>query len=82
MALRLGGIEFSTGAHAANNLLIVLFIEPLSLAPPPPMPFDGISLAESLTGLAFAVAGVELALRWPVLRRLMGPAVSDQASVF
>ncbi|HEY5105875.1 MAG TPA: type II CAAX endopeptidase family protein [Caulobacteraceae bacterium] len=31
MTLRLGGIEFSTGAHAANNILIVLFIEPLTL---------------------------------------------------
>ena len=27
MTLRLGGIEFSTGVHAANNLLIVLFIQ-------------------------------------------------------
>lgn len=73
MALRLGGIEFSTGAHAANNLLIVLFIEPLSLAVPPPMPFDPWTLVESLAGIALAVAGVELALRVPVLRRLMGP---------
>jgi hypothetical protein len=31
MTLRLGGIEFSTGVHAANNILIVLFIEPLTL---------------------------------------------------
>ncbi len=31
MTLRLGGIEFSTGAHAANNLLIVFFVEPLAL---------------------------------------------------
>jgi membrane protease YdiL (CAAX protease family) len=28
MTLRLGGIELSTGAHAANNILILLFIEP------------------------------------------------------
>jgi hypothetical protein len=34
MTLRLGGIEFSTGAHAANNILIVLFIEPLSVNAP------------------------------------------------
>ncbi|HXU99118.1 MAG TPA: type II CAAX endopeptidase family protein [Caulobacteraceae bacterium] len=34
MTLRLGGIELSTGAHAANNILIVLFIEPLSTAAP------------------------------------------------
>ena len=86
MALRLGGIEFSTGAHAANNLLIVLFIEPLTLATPPPMPFDPWTLAESLVGLVIAVAGVELALRWPPLRALMGPAESrvetEAAAVF
>jgi hypothetical protein len=34
MTLRLGGIELSTGVHAANNILIVLFIEPLSLKAP------------------------------------------------
>jgi len=31
MTLRLGGVEFATGVHAANNILIVLFIEPLTL---------------------------------------------------
>ena len=31
MTLRLGGIELATGAHAANNILLVLFVEPLSL---------------------------------------------------
>jgi hypothetical protein len=31
MTLRLGGVEFSVGAHAANNILIVLFVEPLTL---------------------------------------------------
>ena len=30
MTLRLGGIELSTGAHAANNILIVIFTAPLS----------------------------------------------------
>jgi hypothetical protein len=30
MTLRLGGIELSTGAHAANNILFILFIEPLN----------------------------------------------------
>jgi len=35
MTLRLGGIEFSTGAHAANNILIVLFIQPLTATPAP-----------------------------------------------
>ncbi len=73
IALRCGGIEFSTGAHAANNLLIVLFIEPLNLVTPPPMPFDPVSLMESVVGLGIAILGVELALRLPALRRLMQP---------
>ncbi|HEY7853306.1 MAG TPA: type II CAAX endopeptidase family protein [Caulobacteraceae bacterium] len=30
MTLRLGGIELATGAHAANNILIVIFTAPLS----------------------------------------------------
>jgi membrane protease YdiL (CAAX protease family) len=30
MTLRVGGIELSTGAHAANNILFILFIEPLN----------------------------------------------------
>jgi membrane protease YdiL (CAAX protease family) len=29
-ALRLSGIEFATGAHLANNLVLVLMIEPIS----------------------------------------------------
>jgi membrane protease YdiL (CAAX protease family) len=73
IALRCGGIEFSTGAHAANNLLIVLFIEPLTLITPPPMPFDPVTLVESVAGLGIAILGVELALRLPALRRLMQP---------
>ena len=73
MALRLGGIEFSTGAHAANNLLIVLFIEPLSLLTPPPTAFNATSLVEGLLGLVLSIAGCELALRWTPLRRWMGP---------
>lgn len=36
MTLRLGGIEFSSGVHAANNILVVLFVEPLSMGVPNP----------------------------------------------
>ena len=77
MALRFGGIEYSTGAHTANNLLIVLFIEPLSLVTPPPMPFDVLSLVEGLLGLALSITGVELAVRWAPIRRLMGPPAAS-----
>ena len=31
-ALRLGGLEFAVGAHLANNLVIALFLEPMSQA--------------------------------------------------
>jgi membrane protease YdiL (CAAX protease family) len=33
MTLRLGGIEFSTAVHAINNILIILFVAPLTLQP-------------------------------------------------
>jgi membrane protease YdiL (CAAX protease family) len=79
IALRCGGIEFSTGAHAANNLLIVLFIEPLTLVTPAPMPFDPLTLVESIMGLGLAIIGVELALRLPALRRMMQPIGSSVA---
>jgi len=32
MALRLGGIEFAAGVHAAHNIMIILFLQPLILA--------------------------------------------------
>ena len=32
MALRLGGIEFAAGVHAAHNIMIILFLQPLVLA--------------------------------------------------
>ena len=37
------------------------------------MPFDPVSLLESVVGLGIAIAGVELALRLPALRRVMQP---------
>jgi membrane protease YdiL (CAAX protease family) len=30
MALRLGGVEFAIGAHAAHNAMIILFLQPMS----------------------------------------------------
>jgi uncharacterized protein len=72
MTLRLGGIEFSTGAHAANNILIVLFIQPLSLTP---SPSAGVSI-DSLTQDAFLVLSyvlmTEVVLRVAPLRRWTG----------
>jgi membrane protease YdiL (CAAX protease family) len=69
MTLRLGGIEFSTGAHAANNILIVLFIQPLSLKPAPSSGVSGGSLAQDAFLLFSYVLMAEAVARWPLLRR-------------
>ncbi len=70
MTLRLGGIEFATGAHAANNILIVLFIEPLVLKPSEPTGFSAGSVLEDALLVVGYVAITELVIRWPRLRRL------------
>jgi hypothetical protein len=69
MTLRLGGIEFSTGAHAANNILIVLFIEPLSLKTPISSGFSALTLFEMAALSVGAIAITELVVRVPALRR-------------
>jgi len=69
MTLRLGGIEFSTGAHAANNILIVLFIQPLTLKAPEA---TGVSVASTIQELflfASYVVMAEVTARWTPLRR-------------
>ena len=72
MTLRLGGIEFSTGAHAANNIMIVLFIQPLTLKPPAASGLTAGSVFQDVFLLAAYVAMAELVARWPALRRLTG----------
>lgn len=72
MALRFGGIEFATGAHAANNILILLFIEPLTLTPPPPEPFSLVSGGEVLLMLALMIAVTEFAIRVRPVAALIG----------
>ncbi|HEY2051976.1 MAG TPA: CPBP family intramembrane glutamic endopeptidase [Caulobacteraceae bacterium] len=69
MTLRLGGIEFAVGAHAANNLLIVLFLQPLSVQSQsePVSMFELITDAALLGGYFIATEAV---VRWPWLRRL------------
>jgi uncharacterized protein len=69
MALRLGGIEFAIGAHAANNIMIVLFIEPMSLKMPAPEAFQAHYLAETAVVLVLGVTVTELVFRVPALRR-------------
>jgi membrane protease YdiL (CAAX protease family) len=69
MTLRLGGIEFAIGAHAANNILILLFIQPMSLKPEPPHAFPMEVLIMAPLMLAGHVALAEIAARWAPLRR-------------
>ena len=72
MALRLGGVEFAIGAHAANNILILLFIQPMSLTPEPPHAFAPETLIVAPLMLAAYVGLAELAARWEPLRRWAG----------
>lgn len=69
MTLRLGGIEFAIGAHAANNILILLFLQPMSLKPEPPHAFPLEVLVIAPLMLAGYVAMAEIAARWAPLRR-------------
>ncbi len=69
MTLRLGGIEFAIGAHAANNILILLLVQPMSLKPEPPHAFPPETLVVAPLMLAGYVAMAEVAARWAPLRR-------------
>jgi membrane protease YdiL (CAAX protease family) len=75
MTLRLAGTEFSIGAHAANNILIVLFIQPLTLKPTPSTGVTGESLLEDVGLFLSYVALAELTARWGPLRRWSGAEV-------
>ena len=72
MTLRLGGIEFSTGAHAANNIMIVLFIEPLSLKTVSAPNVSAGSILQDVMLIAGYVLVTEFVVGWRPLRRLAG----------
>jgi CAAX protease family protein len=72
MTLRTGGIEFSTGAHAANNIIIVLLLEPLSLKPTPSTGLSADALLQDAFLLLSYLALTELTVRFGPLRRLTG----------
>jgi len=73
VVLRTGGLEFALGAHLANNLMVSLFIKPVSLAPIAARPFDYLELAIEVIGLAIIVGVVE----WLVRTRAIGRAPSN-----
>ena len=78
MTLRLGGIEFSTGAHAANNILIVLFIEPLTLKTAAAA--ADMSMASLLEDVALVIGYIvitEAVVRIEPLRRWAGVRASE-----
>jgi membrane protease YdiL (CAAX protease family) len=80
MTLRLGGIEFSTGAHAANNILIVLFIQPLTLKPAPASGLTAGSVFQDVFLFGAYVAMAEIVARWPALRRLTGADAAEMVA--
>jgi membrane protease YdiL (CAAX protease family) len=72
MTLRLGGIEYSTGAHAANNILIVLLIQPLTAKSAPTAGFSWDALAQDVFLIVAYIAMAEITARWAPLRRWSG----------
>ena len=63
IGLRLGGLEFATGAHLANNLAITLLVEPLTLKLPTGEASDPRAVLLQLAMVAVTVAVVEFVLR-------------------
>ena len=83
MTLRLGGTEFAIGAHAANNILILLFVQPMALKPDPAHGFPLETLVIAPLMLAGYVALAEFAARWSPLRRWVQiPVGADPLAVF
>jgi membrane protease YdiL (CAAX protease family) len=68
MTLRTGGIGFSTGAHAANNALLILFVQSPPLAIPPPEKFNPLEILPTLLAIAGYVLITEIVVRWAPLR--------------
>ena len=63
IAIRTGGIEFTTGAHLANNLLVSLFVAPVSFAAKPSGGVDLAAVALEGAVILALVAVVEASLR-------------------
>ena len=59
VVLRLGGVEFTTGAHLANNLGIALLAQPVLLAAAATQPLDPASVALQVGPLVVLALAVE-----------------------
>ena len=77
MTLRLGGIEFSSGVHSVNNMLIVLFVQPISTEINEPSGLSALSLIEDAFLLGGYVAIAEAVARITVLRRIAGVRLEE-----
>ncbi|HLZ84678.1 MAG TPA: CPBP family intramembrane glutamic endopeptidase [Caulobacteraceae bacterium] len=77
MTLRLGGIEFAAGVHAVNNMLIVLFLQPLSLQQTEAPDISAFSLFEDIALIGGYVLITELVARVGPLRRLAGVRLDE-----
>jgi membrane protease YdiL (CAAX protease family) len=77
MTLRLGGIEFSTGAHAVNNIMIVLFVQPVAFDAAASGDMSALSLAEDAALIGGYILITELVARLPLLRRLAGVTLAE-----
>ena len=63
VVLRLGGVEFTTGAHLANNLGIALLAQPVLLANATDQPLDPASIALQVVPLGILALVVEARAR-------------------
>jgi len=79
-ALRLGGLEFSIGAHTANNLMIALFMSTLSSNLDTSVVTTWGAVAVDLLASAVLVVVIEAVARWTPLRRWTGAEVSSTAA--
>lgn len=77
MTLRLGGIEFSAGVHAVNNMLIVLFLQPLDFQQTNGADISAFSLLEDGALIGGYVLITELVARSAYVRRLAGVRVDE-----
>jgi len=73
IALRLGGLEFATGAHLANNLAISLLAQPLTLTPPSGEAADPGSVGLQLAVVAATIAVVEIGINLNKRGRIAAP---------
>jgi len=63
IALRTAGVEFTTGAHLANNLFVALFVAPVSFTAPKARPFDLRPALVELAIVAALAVAVEVRIR-------------------